>query len=52
MEAADEDDHSAELLNDDGTIGDERPEFIGAEARVTLQCVEECRFIGVIIWIC
>ncbi len=40
------------MLDDDGRVGDERPELVRLESRIALQVVEECRLIGVIVRIC
>ena len=51
-EAADEDEHGADVLDDDGGVGDERPELVGLEARVALEVVEEGGFVGVVVGVC
>ena len=51
-EAAHEDDHGADLLHDDGGVGDEGPEFVGPEARIPLEGIEEGFAVCVVIWVC
>ena len=48
-EAGDEYGHGTHLLQYDGGVGDERPEFVGLETGIALQVFQEGRLIGVII---
>lgn len=48
-ESNDEDYDGADMLDDDGRVGDERPEIVGLEARVSLKLLEESGLIGVVV---
>jgi hypothetical protein len=45
-------DDGADVLDDDGGIGDQRPKFVGLQARVPLQVLEEGGLIGIVIRVC
>lgn len=51
-EADDKDDDGADVLDDDGGIGNQRPEIIWLETRVALEVLEEGRLVGVVVWVC
>jgi hypothetical protein len=40
------------VLQDHGGVGDERPEIVGLETRVSLQVLEKRRLVGVIVRDC
>lgn len=37
------------MLNDDGRIGDQRPEIVRLDTGVTLEILQECGLIGVVV---
>lgn len=39
------------MLDDDGRVGDERPEIIGFNSRVALKVFKECRLISIVVGI-
>lgn len=48
-EEDDEDDDGADVLQDDGRVGDEGPEIVRLEPRVALQVLEKSSLIGVVV---
>lgn len=51
-EAYHEDYDSAYMLDNDGRVGDQRPEVVGFQARIALEVLEEGGLVSVIIGIC
>jgi hypothetical protein len=48
-EAADEYDHGADVLHDDGGIGDKRPKLVRSPPRITLKMVQEGLLVCVVV---
>jgi hypothetical protein len=40
------------MLDDNAQVGEQRPEFVGEQARVTLEMIEEGLLIGVVVRNC
>lgn len=51
-EADDEDDDGADVLQDDGRVGDEGPKVVGLEARVALEVFEKGGLVRVVVGAC
>lgn len=51
-EADDEDGHGADVLEDDGGVGDERPKVVRLQAGVALEVFEKRCLVGVVVWDC
>ncbi|TPX10623.1 uncharacterized protein E0L32_008357, partial [Thyridium curvatum] len=51
-EAHDEDDDGADVLHDDGEVGDQGPELVRLQARVPLQVLEKGGLVCVVVRIC
>jgi hypothetical protein len=45
-------DHGGKMLHDDCAIRHQRPELVGLKSRVTLQVIEKCGFIRVVVRDC
>lgn len=50
--ADDEYNDGANMLDDDGRIGDQRPEVIWLDTGVALEVLQECRLVGVVVGVC
>ena len=50
--ADDEDYDTADVLDNDSGICDERPEIVGLKTGIALEVFEEGALVGVIIWVC
>jgi hypothetical protein len=48
-EANDEYDDRADLLEDDGSVGDEGPEFVGLKTGISLEVLEKRRLVRIVV---
>ena len=51
-EGDDEDDDGANLLDNDGSVGDEGPKCVWLEAGIALELLEEGGLVGVVVGVC